>query len=132
MARSAAASSPSAGSTRRSRRDVADWSKLKYGRFIAASGGWAVLQRILGTAAAVATRHGVSLANVATRWVLDQPAVAAVIVGARLGEREHRDDNLRLFSFALDAEDSPRWRRPSPPRGAFPAIAATNIAGRRS
>ena len=46
-----------------------------------------------------------SLANVATRWVLQQQAVAAVIVGARLGEREHRDDNLRLFSFALDAED---------------------------
>src|SRR4029078_10242015 len=40
---------------------VNDWSKLKYGRFIAASGGWPVLQRILGTAAAIARRHGVSL-----------------------------------------------------------------------
>ena len=84
---------------------VNDWSKLKYGRFIAAGGGWPALQRILGAAAAIARRHGVSLANVATRWVLQQPAVAAVIVGARLGEREHRDDNLRLFSFALDSED---------------------------
>lgn len=30
---------------------------------------------------------------------------AAVIVGARLGESEHRAHNLALFGFALDAED---------------------------
>ena len=35
----------------------------------------------------------------ATRWVLEQPAVAAVIVGARLGESEHRADNLRAFAL---------------------------------
>ena len=37
--------------------------------------------------------------------MLEQPAVAAVIVGARLGESEHRADNLKLFDFALDADD---------------------------
>jgi aryl-alcohol dehydrogenase-like predicted oxidoreductase len=85
--------------------DIADWSKMKYKRFIAAIGGWEALQAILGAARQVALKHGVSIANVATRWVLDQPAVAAVIVGARLGERQHRQDNLRSFAFALDAED---------------------------
>ncbi len=45
------------------------------------------------------------MANVATRWVLEQPAVGGVIIGARLGEREHRADNLRLFSFSLDDAD---------------------------
>jgi enamine deaminase RidA (YjgF/YER057c/UK114 family) len=35
-------------------------------------------------------------------------SVGAVIVGARLGDRGHRADNLRLFSFALDAEDHAR------------------------
>jgi aryl-alcohol dehydrogenase-like predicted oxidoreductase/enamine deaminase RidA (YjgF/YER057c/UK114 family) len=85
--------------------DIADWSKMKYKRFIAAIGGWEALQGILGAAATIARKHRVSIANVATRWVLDQPAVAAVIVGARLGEREHRADNLRVFSFAFDAED---------------------------
>ncbi len=85
--------------------DIADWSKMKYKRFIAAIGGWEALQAILGAAHRVARKHGVSIANVATRWVLDQPAVAAVIVGARLGERDHRADNLRCFAFALDAED---------------------------
>ena len=67
---------------------------MKYKRFVDRIGGWDVLQGILAALAAVATRHGVSIANVATRWVLEQPAVGAVIVGARLGEREHRDDNL--------------------------------------
>jgi aryl-alcohol dehydrogenase-like predicted oxidoreductase/enamine deaminase RidA (YjgF/YER057c/UK114 family) len=88
--------------------DIADWSKSKYKRFVDEIGGWAALQGILGVTAAIARRHGVSIANVATRWVLEQPAVAAVIVGARLGEREHRADNLKLFEFALDAEDNER------------------------
>jgi diketogulonate reductase-like aldo/keto reductase/enamine deaminase RidA (YjgF/YER057c/UK114 family) len=85
--------------------DIADWSKMKYNRFIGAIGGWSALQAILAAADRIARKHKVSIANVATRWVLEQPAVAAVIVGARLGEREHRADNLKLFSFALDEED---------------------------
>ncbi len=88
--------------------DIADWSKMKYNRFIGAIGGWGALQAILSAADAIARKHRVSIANVATRWVLEQPAVAAVIVGARLGEREHRADNLRLFAFALDDEDRAR------------------------
>ena len=84
---------------------VSDWSKMKYRRFIDAVGGWAALQGVLRAADRIANKHGVSIANVATRWVLDQPAVAAVIVGARLGESEHRADNQRLFAFALDDED---------------------------
>ncbi|MGL4240576.1 MAG: aldo/keto reductase [Beijerinckiaceae bacterium] len=88
--------------------DIPDWSKSKYKRFIDAIGGWSAVQAILEATAAIARKHGVSVANVATRWVLEQPAVAAVIVGARLGEREHRDDNLRLFAFKLDAEDHER------------------------
>ena len=84
---------------------VHDWSKMKYKRFIDEVGGWGVVQGILSALAEVAGKHAVSVANVATRWVLEQPAVAAVIVGARLGESEHRPDNLRLFSFGLDADD---------------------------
>jgi diketogulonate reductase-like aldo/keto reductase/enamine deaminase RidA (YjgF/YER057c/UK114 family) len=84
---------------------VADWSKMKYQRFIEATGGWDVLQSILQALDVVAKKHGISIANVATRWAMQQPAVAAVIVGARLGEQEHRADNRRLFSFSLDAED---------------------------
>ena len=85
--------------------DIADWSKSKYKRFVDQVGGWEVFQGVLRAVALVAKKHAVSIANVATRWVLDQPAVAAVIVGARLGESEHRTDNLRGFSFSLDDED---------------------------
>ncbi|WP_342618927.1 aldo/keto reductase [Rhodoferax sp. GW822-FHT02A01] len=85
--------------------EVGDWSKMKYQRFINAIGGWDALQAVLTAARKIALKHGVSVSNVATRWVLEQPAVAAVIVGARLGESEHRADNLKLFEFALDAQD---------------------------
>lgn len=85
--------------------ELTNWSAMKYKRFVDAVGGWEVLQGILRALSEVAARHGVSLANVATRWVLDQPAVAAVIVGARLGEREHRADNLAAFSFDFDEAD---------------------------
>ena len=40
--------------------------------------------------------------------MLEHPAVAAAIVGARLGERRHTDDNLAVFSFALDEDDRAR------------------------
>ena len=84
---------------------VGDWSKMKYQRFIHAVGGWDALQGVLAAAQKIGRRHGVSLSNVATRWVLEQAAVAGVIVGARLGESEHRADNLQVFGFALDDED---------------------------
>ena len=45
------------------------------------------------------------MANVACRAILDEPAVGAVIVGARLGERSHLEDNARVFSLVLDDED---------------------------
>lgn len=82
--------------------DIGDWSKSKYKRFVDEIGGWPALQAILGTLDTVAKKHGVSVSNVATRWVLEHEAVAATIIGARLGEREHRGDNLKLFGFALD------------------------------
>ena len=85
-----------------------DWSRSKYKRFIDAAGGWGVFQGILQAAADIAGKHGVSLSNVATRWVLEHEAVAATIIGARLGESEHRADNLGAFGFALDAEDRGR------------------------
>jgi aryl-alcohol dehydrogenase-like predicted oxidoreductase/enamine deaminase RidA (YjgF/YER057c/UK114 family) len=86
-------------------RQIPDWSKSKYKRFIDAAGGWKVLQGILAAAARVARKHRVSVSNVAVRWVLEHKAVGAVIVGARLGESEHSEDNLKVFGFSLDARD---------------------------
>ena len=84
---------------------LSTWSELKYGRFIQAVGGWAVFQDLLRAVNAVALRHGVSMANVACRSILDEPAVGGIIVGARLGASEHIEDNRRLFDFSLDAHD---------------------------
>jgi aryl-alcohol dehydrogenase-like predicted oxidoreductase/enamine deaminase RidA (YjgF/YER057c/UK114 family) len=84
---------------------VATASERKYGRFIAAAGGWDALQRLLRAAQLVALHHDVSIANVAARYVLEQPAVGAIIIGARLGERTHLVDNARAFTFALDEAD---------------------------
>jgi len=81
------------------------WSQMKYGRFVRTAGGWDGLQRVLRAARAVADRHGVSIANVACRYVLEQPSVGGIIVGARLGSSEHIDDTLRLFAFSLSDED---------------------------
>lgn len=85
--------------------EIADWSKMKYKRFIDTAGGWKVFQELLHVLSDLAERHSVSIANIATRWVLDHEAVGCVIVGARLGENQHRDDNLSLFSFKLSADD---------------------------
>lgn len=87
---------------------INDWSKMKYHRFIEAAGGWDGFQGILQAAHDIGVKHGVSLSNVATRWVLEQPHVAATIIGARLGESEHMADNAQLFSFSLDDDDHAR------------------------
>ena len=81
------------------------WSMMKYGRFLRVAGGWDALQRVLTAAKQVADRHDVSIANIATRCILDHPGVAGVIVGARLGERAHIEDTVRLFSFTLSDAD---------------------------
>eukprot|EP00292_Cryptomonas_paramecium_P011318 CAMPEP_0113694022 /NCGR_PEP_ID=MMETSP0038_2-20120614/20022_1 /TAXON_ID=2898 /ORGANISM="Cryptomonas paramecium" /LENGTH=317 /DNA_ID=CAMNT_0000616225 /DNA_START=261 /DNA_END=1212 /DNA_ORIENTATION=- /assembly_acc=CAM_ASM_000170 len=79
----------------------------KYARFVRSWGGWGLFQEMLQTLSGIARKHGVTIANVAVRWVLQQPAVAAVIVGMRLGHTAaaHVEENRRVFGFALDAED---------------------------
>ena len=77
----------------------------KYKQMVDAWGGWELFQQLLVTLRAVADKHGVSIANVAVRYVLDRPAVAGVIVGARLGVAEHSADNARVFSFSPDSDD---------------------------
>ncbi|KAG6810585.1 hypothetical protein H0H92_011219 [Tricholoma furcatifolium] len=70
-------------------------------------GNWSLFQSLLQTLRAIGVRHGgLSIANIATRWVLDHPFVGAVIVGARLGISEHSDDNHKTFGFHLTARDN--------------------------
>ncbi|KAF3767064.1 Aldo/keto reductase [Cryphonectria parasitica EP155] len=84
-----------------------NWSLRKYLRFINAAGGWGPFQAVLRALDAVARKHGVSVAAVATRWVLDIPGVRAVIVGTRLNADSgaYAEKILGVFSFQLDSED---------------------------
>jgi len=77
----------------------------KYKQMIDNWGGWGLFQELLNTLKTMADKHQVSIANVAVNYILNQPAVGGVIVGARLGIAEHLSDNARVFSFNLDAED---------------------------
>ena len=87
------------------RADLVTASQGKYKQMIDAWGGWALFQELLAALQPVAVRHAVSIANIATRYVLDRAAVAGVIIGARLGVAEHIADNARTFDVALDEAD---------------------------
>lgn len=77
----------------------------KYMNMVKAWGDWTLFQSLLETLKEIADKHGVSIANVAVRYVLENPAVAGAIVGARLGVSQHIEDNAKVFDFRLDAED---------------------------
>jgi enamine deaminase RidA (YjgF/YER057c/UK114 family) len=81
------------------------WSQMKYKRFIDAAGGWAKYQILLKTLEEVANEHEVSIANIATRYVLENEHIGAVIVGARLGASEHIEDNIKLLDIKLKESD---------------------------
>ena len=85
--------------------ELETWSQMKYKRFLDAAGGWDALQGLLRVLGRIADRHEVSIANIAGRAILEQPAVGGIIIGARLSEREHIAENLRLFRFALGERD---------------------------
>jgi aryl-alcohol dehydrogenase-like predicted oxidoreductase len=88
--------------------DLTTVSLRKYKKMIDAWGNWSLFQELLSTLKQIADKHGVSISNVAVRYILEKPALAGVIVGARLGVSEHLEDNARVFNFTLDNEDSLR------------------------
>ena len=78
-------------------------SLTKYRLIIDEFGSWELFQDLLKTLKQVGDKYNVSLSSVAARWVLDQPQVAATIVGARYAR--HLPQTLQVFDFALDDED---------------------------
>ena len=77
----------------------------KYKRMIDTWGGWNLFQNLLLTLNAVAKKHNVSIANVATNYILAKPTVAGVIIGVRLGIVDHLGENANVFTFNLDDSD---------------------------
>jgi aryl-alcohol dehydrogenase-like predicted oxidoreductase len=83
--------------------ELSNRSLIKYKLVIDDFGGWPAFQALLAALKLIADRHGVGIASVATRWVLDQPGVAAAIVGSRYAD--HLDGTLAVFRLRLDAQD---------------------------
>ncbi len=88
------------------RSDLDTLSLQKYKQMIDAWGGWNLFQELLTVLDSIAKKHHVSIANVATRYILDKPTVAGVIIGVRLGISEHKSDNIRTFGLQLDGDDN--------------------------
>lgn len=85
--------------------DLTTSSLQKYKNMIDAWGGWKLFQELLSVMNSIGEKHNCSIANIATRFVLDKPQVAGVIIGARLGITEHREDNAKVFDVKLDSQD---------------------------
>jgi aryl-alcohol dehydrogenase-like predicted oxidoreductase len=93
-------------------------SLTKYRLIIDEAGGWDAFQGLLRLLQEIACKHCVSLSTVAARWVLDQPEVAAIILGT--SRRPRIDERLALASLVLDQEDRSALagllaQRPVPP-----------------
>ncbi|MFL6358545.1 MAG: aldo/keto reductase [Nitrososphaeraceae archaeon] len=85
--------------------DLDTLSLRKYKKMIDAWGGWNLFQELLSTLNKIAQKYNVSIANVATRYILDKAAVAGVIIGVRLGISDHINNNAKVFNFSLDKSD---------------------------
>lgn len=80
---------------------LANWSLMKYKRFIDTAGGWDKFQNVLSTLDVISKSIDRPIAAIASKYQLGQRAVGAVIIGARLGENAHIADASSLFSFEL-------------------------------
>ena len=81
---------------------LANRSLVKYRLMIDELGGWEVFQELLRILDGIAQANAVSIANVATAWVLSRPQVASAVVG--VSGCSHLQDNLRALSWVLGPE----------------------------
>ena len=82
---------------------LANRSHTKYKLIIEDFGGWDLFLELLQALQAIATRHGVGLGDVATRWVIDRPQVASAIMG--FTSTRHLPATQHIEALRLDAQD---------------------------
>ena len=83
-------------------------SQVKYLQVIEDSLGWDGYQELLVLLKEIADKHGVSISNVATKYILSQEGVGAAIVGVR--NSRHVKANLQIFDFQLEQAEVERIR----------------------
>jgi aryl-alcohol dehydrogenase-like predicted oxidoreductase/enamine deaminase RidA (YjgF/YER057c/UK114 family) len=84
---------------------LATWSEMKYKRFIDQTGNWQNFQLLLQTLSEIAKNKSISIANIASRYILEQNGIGGVIIGARLGKSEHIKSNLNIFDMDLSTAE---------------------------
>ncbi|MEO0424713.1 MAG: aldo/keto reductase [Pseudomonadota bacterium] len=100
----------------------ANRSLTKYRLIIEEAGGWDAYLGLLDLLHEIASANQVSVATVAARWVLEQPSVAAILLG--VGSRSRAQENLEIATLEL-ADDERRAlqaalaTRPIPPGDMF-------------
>ncbi|MEO1368989.1 MAG: aldo/keto reductase [Acidobacteriota bacterium] len=82
---------------------LANRSLVKYRLIIDEAGGWGRFQGLLRGLAALGAERGASIANLATRFALERPGVAAAVVGVSGARR--LEDNLRVFETAAGGDE---------------------------
>lgn len=78
-------------------------SLTKYRLIIDEFGGYDLFQELLGTMRKIADKYNVGIAEIASKYILQKPMVAAAIVGAR--NSNHLSSLQKLDSFSLDDTD---------------------------
>lgn len=73
---------------------------------------------VLDVAQKVASRHGVSVAQVSLAWLLSQPAITSVIVAGR--KKEHLGDNIAAVNLKLTDRDMQELNKASDPGTPYP------------
>ncbi len=78
-------------------------SLIKYRLIIDEFGGFGRFQKVLQTLRVIADKYNASIAEVATRYILQKHMVVGVIVGAR--NLDHLTSLKKVFGFSLDSVD---------------------------
>lgn len=86
--------------------DFENRSLIKYRLIIEDVGGWDLFQQLLQVLNKIGIEHNASISAVATRFMLDQSDVAAVIIGARTAS--NIDETLSAIDVALTENDIQR------------------------
>lgn len=82
-------------------------SLAKYKQMIDAWGSWQLYQELLSNMSEIAQAHNCTIANVASRYILNKPEVAGIIIGCRFGVpgAQHIENNLKTLNLQLSSSD---------------------------
>lgn len=83
--------------------DAGGFSLRMYSATAQRAGSWNYVQELLQVLNTIAQKHNVAIANVAQRYLIDQPGVGALLIGVR--NTNHIKENVATYSFTLDDDD---------------------------